>query len=156
MNRVGIGHDTHRLEAGRKLILGGILVEYPRGLAGHSDADIVLHALTDAILGAAGLGDIGGVFGVDDDEYSGANGEVFIKGALDLLAEHGWRVLNVAVQLVGNKPKVAPMRLEVEQALSSLIGAPVSVAATTTDGLGFLGDSQGVAAVATALIESRL
>jgi len=156
--RSGIGTDVHRFSADKTkpLYLGTLLWPGEVGLDGHSDGDAMSHAIVDALLSAAGLGDIGGVFGVDDDEYSGANGEVFIKGALDLLAEHGWRVLNVAVQLVGNKPKVAPMRLEVEQALSSLIGAPVSVAATTTDGLGFLGDSQGVAAVATALIESRL
>ena len=87
---------------------------------------------------------------------SGANGEVFLESTLELLREHGWRVVNVSVQLIGNRPKVAPMRIKVEQALTEIIGAPVSVGATTTDGLGFLGDSQGVAAVATALIESRV
>jgi 2-C-methyl-D-erythritol 4-phosphate cytidylyltransferase/2-C-methyl-D-erythritol 2,4-cyclodiphosphate synthase len=108
------------------------------------------------LLSAAGLGDIGTIFGVDDDEYAGASSSVFLTKTLQLLADRGFSVINVSVQLIGNRPKVAPMRVKVEQALSELIGAPVNVAATTTDGLGFLGDSQGVAAVATALIESRL
>jgi len=156
--RSGIGTDVHRFSAdsNKPLYLGTILWPGEVGLDGHSDGDAMSHAIVDAMLSAAGLGDIGGVFGVADDEYSGANGSVFISRTLELLAEHGWRVVNVAVQLIGNKPKVAPMRIQVEQALTDLIGAPVSVAATTTDGLGFLGDSQGVAAVATALIESRL
>jgi 2-C-methyl-D-erythritol 2,4-cyclodiphosphate synthase len=106
------------------------------------------------LLAAAGLGDIGSNFGVDKPEYAGANGSVFIKETLRLLADAGWKVLNVSVQLIGNKPKLSPRREEVETALSTLVGAPVSVGATTTDGLGFLGSSEGVGAVATALIES--
>ena len=110
--------------------------------------------MVDSLLAAAGLGDIGSNFGVDKPEYAGANGSVFIKETLRLLADAGWKVLNVSVQLIGNRPKLSPRREEVESALSALVGAPVSVGATTTDGLGFLGSSEGVGAVATALIES--
>ncbi|MEY3316909.1 MAG: hypothetical protein RLZZ503_111, partial [Actinomycetota bacterium] len=118
------------------------------------DGDALAHAVVDSLLAAAGLGDIGSNFGVDKPEYAGANGSVFIKETLRLLADAGWKVLNVSVQLIGNKPKLSPRREEVEAALSALVGAPVSVGATTTDGLGFLGSSEGVGAVATALIES--
>lgn len=152
--RTGIGTDVHRFAAdGRKpLILAGI--EWPNEVAleGHSDGDAVAHAVVDALLAAAGLGDIGGNFGVDRPEYAGASGEVFIKGTLELLAKHGWRVQNVSVQLIGNRPKVSPMREAAEARMTALVGAPVTLGATTTDGLGFLGNSEGVAAVATALI----
>jgi 2-C-methyl-D-erythritol 4-phosphate cytidylyltransferase/2-C-methyl-D-erythritol 2,4-cyclodiphosphate synthase len=152
--RTGIGTDVHRFTAdGRKpLILAGI--EWPNEVAleGHSDGDAVAHAVVDALLAAAGLGDIGGNFGVDRPEYAGASGEVFIRGTLELLASHGWRVQNVSVQLIGNRPKVAPMREAAQARMTELVGAPVTIGATTTDGLGFLGNSEGVAAVATALI----
>jgi 2-C-methyl-D-erythritol 4-phosphate cytidylyltransferase/2-C-methyl-D-erythritol 2,4-cyclodiphosphate synthase len=152
--RTGIGTDVHRFAAdGHKpLILAGI--EWPNEVAleGHSDGDAVAHAVVDALLAAAGLGDIGGNFGVDRPEYAGASGEVFIKGTLELLAKNGWRVQNVSVQLIGNRPKVSPMREAAEARMTELVGAPVTLGATTTDGLGFLGNSEGVAAVATALI----
>jgi 2-C-methyl-D-erythritol 4-phosphate cytidylyltransferase/2-C-methyl-D-erythritol 2,4-cyclodiphosphate synthase len=106
----------------------------------------------DALLAAAGLGDIGSNFGVDRPEFSGANGKVFLEGALDLIAQAGYRVENVSVQIIGNRPKVAPHRVAVEEALQAILGAPVSLGATTTDGLGFLGNTEGVAAVATALL----
>lgn len=156
--RSGIGTDVHRFSSNpeKPLYLGTIIWEGETGLEGHSDGDALSHAIVDALLSAAGLGDIGTVFGVDDEKYAGANGRVFIEGALAKLAEHGWSVVNVSAQLIGNRPKVAPKRVEVERALSEIIGAPVSLGATTTDGLGFLGNSEGVAAVATALIESRL
>jgi len=156
--RSGIGTDVHRFSADstKPLYLGTILWEGEVGLDGHSDGDALSHAIVDALLSAAGLGDIGTVFGTDDKQYEGANGKVFIEGALAKLSENGWAVVNVSAQLIGNRPKVSPKRLEVEQVLSELIGAPVSLGATTTDGLGFLGNSEGVAAVATALIESRL
>jgi len=152
--RSGIGTDVHRFAAdGRSpLILAGI--EWPNEVAleGHSDGDAVAHAVVDAMLAAAGLGDIGGNFGVDRPEYAGASGEVFIAATLKLLAENGWRVQNVSVQVIGNRPKLAPQREQAQARMSALVGAPVSIGATTTDGLGFLGNSEGVAAVATALI----
>jgi 2-C-methyl-D-erythritol 4-phosphate cytidylyltransferase/2-C-methyl-D-erythritol 2,4-cyclodiphosphate synthase len=153
--RTGIGTDVHRFseDESKPLYLGTILWPGEIGLEGHSDGDALAHAVVDSLLAAAGLGDIGSNFGVDKPEYAGANGSVFIAETLRLLAEQGWSVVNVSVQLIGNKPKLSPRREEVEQALSALVGAPVSVGATTTDGLGFLGSSEGVGAVATALIE---
>ncbi len=156
--RSGIGTDVHRFSqnSDKPLYLGTIVWPGERGLDGHSDGDAVSHAIVDAMLSAAGLGDIGSNFGVDRPEFAGANGKVFIEGALELLREAGFAVQNVAVQIIGNRPKVAPNRLVVEQALTAIIGAPVALSATTTDGLGFLGNTEGVAAVATALIaESR-
>jgi 2-C-methyl-D-erythritol 4-phosphate cytidylyltransferase/2-C-methyl-D-erythritol 2,4-cyclodiphosphate synthase len=125
------------------------------GLEGHSDGDAVSHAIVDALLAAAALGDIGSNFGVDRPEYAGANGTVFIESTLAMLKAEGFSVVNVSVQLIGNRPKLSPRRVEVEAALTALVGAPVSVGATTTDGLGFLGASEGLAAVATALIQKR-
>lgn len=153
--RTGIGTDVHRFseDESKPLYLGTILWPGEVALEGHSDGDALAHAVVDALLAAAGLGDIGSNFGVDKPEYAGANGSVFIAETLRLLATQGWNVVNVSVQLIGNKPKLSPRREEVEQALSALVGAPVSVGATTTDGLGFLGSSEGVGAVATALIE---
>lgn len=152
--RTGIGTDVHRFASTpTPLYLGTILWPDEQGLAGHSDGDSIAHAIVDALLAAAGLGDIGSNFGVDRAEFAGANGSVFISGTLELLHSAGWEIVNVSVQLIGNKPKLAPRRTEVQDALSSLVGAPVTVGATTTDGLGFLGSSEGVAAVATALIQ---
>ena len=152
--RTGIGTDVHRFteDASKPLYLGTIVWPGERGLDGHSDGDAVSHAIVDALLSAAGLGDIGSNFGVDRPEFSGANGKVFLEGALDLIAQAGYRVENVAVQIIGNRPKVAPHRAAVEAALQAILGAPVSLGATTTDGLGFLGNTEGVAAVATALL----
>ena len=152
--RSGIGTDVHRFATTpTPLYLGTILWPNEMGLEGHSDGDSIAHAIVDALLSAAGLGDIGSNFGVDRPEYAGANGSVFIQGALELIQTKGWKVVNVSVQLIGNKPKLSPRREEVQQALTAIVGAPVTVSATTTDGLGFLGSSEGVAAVATALIE---
>ena len=152
--RSGIGTDTHRFAADGRgpLILAGI--EWPNEVAleGHSDGDAVAHAVVDALLSAAGLGDIGGNFGVDRPEYAGASGEVFIRGTLELLAQNGWQVENVGVQVIGNRPKLSPQREAAQNRMTQLVGAPVTIGATTTDGLGFLGNSEGVAAVATALI----
>lgn len=152
--RTGIGTDVHRFteDANKRLYLGTIVWPGERGLDGHSDGDAVSHAIVDALLSAAGLGDIGSNFGVDRPEFSGANGKVFLEGALELIAAAGYHVENVAVQIIGNRPKVAPHRAAVEAALESILGAPVSLGATTTDGLGFLGNTEGVAAVATALL----
>jgi 2-C-methyl-D-erythritol 4-phosphate cytidylyltransferase/2-C-methyl-D-erythritol 2,4-cyclodiphosphate synthase len=153
--RTGIGTDVHRFseDESKPLYLGTILWPGEVGLEGHSDGDALAHAVVDALLAAAGLGDIGSNFGVDKPEYAGAKGSVFIAETLRLLADQGWSVVNVSVQLIGNKPKLSPRREEVEQAMTALVGAPVSVGATTTDGLGFLGSTEGVGAVATALIE---
>ncbi len=155
--RSGIGTDTHRFtdDAGKPLFLG--TVEWPgeTGLDGHSDGDALSHAIVDALLSAAGLGDIGSNFGVDRPEFAGSNGEVFIVETKRLLADAGWKIENISAQLIGNRPKVAPHRERVELVLSSLVGAPVTLGATTTDGLGFLGQTEGVAAVATALISRK-
>ena len=159
--RTGIGVDVHRFSADstKKLYLGTI--EWPGlpGLDGHSDGDAVSHALVDALLSAAGLGDIGSNFGVDRPEFSGANGRLFLEETVRMLAAAGYSVVNASVQLVGNRPKVSGKRAEVEAALSTIVGAPVTLGATTTDGLGFLGNDEGVAAVASVLIirsEDRL
>jgi len=155
--RTGIGTDAHRFSqnSAKPLYLGTLVWPGEVGLEGHSDGDALSHAIVDALLAAAGLGDIGSNFGVDRPEYAGANGTVFIEATLAMLAERGYGVVNVSVQLIGNRPKLSPRRVEVEAALTALIGAPVSVGATTTDGLGFLGSSEGLAAVATALIQKR-
>ena len=157
----GIGVDVHRFstDPDKKLFLG--TVEWPGvpGLDGHSDGDAVSHALVDAMLAAARLGDIGSNFGVDRPEFAGANGKVFLTETLSLLQVAGYRVVNASVQLIGNRPKVSAKRAEVEAVLTDLIGAPVSLGATTTDGLGFLGNDEGVAAIASVLIskaEDRL
>jgi 2-C-methyl-D-erythritol 4-phosphate cytidylyltransferase/2-C-methyl-D-erythritol 2,4-cyclodiphosphate synthase len=152
--RTGIGTDVHRFteDSAKPLFLGTVIWPGERGLDGHSDGDAVSHAIVDALLSAAGLGDIGSNFGVDRPEFAGANGRVFIEATLALLKQHGFSVRNVAVQIIGNRPKVSPMRAEVEKVLTEIVGAPVTLGATTTDGLGFLGKSEGVAAVATALI----
>lgn len=152
--RTGIGTDTHRFteDPTKKLYLGTVEWTGERGLEGHSDGDAVSHAIVDALLSAAGLGDIGSQFGVDRPEFAGANGEVFLRGTVALLRQHGFETGNVSVQIIGNRPKVAPHRQRVEAALADILGCPVSLTATTTDGLGFLGNSEGVAAVASALV----
>jgi 2-C-methyl-D-erythritol 4-phosphate cytidylyltransferase/2-C-methyl-D-erythritol 2,4-cyclodiphosphate synthase len=153
----GIGTDTHRFTDNphKKLYLG--TVEWPgeRGLDGHSDGDAVSHAIVDALLSAAGLGDIGSNFGVDRPEFAGANGSVFLIETKKMLTERGFEIGNISVQIVANRPKVAPHRERTESALSEILGCPVSLTATTTDGLGFLGNSEGVAAVASALVIAR-
>lgn len=152
--RTGIGSDAHRYseDKSKTLYLGGL--EWPGELAleGHSDGDVISHAIVDSLLSAANLGDIGANFGVDRPEYSGASGEVFLKATLELLKDQDFEPVNVSVQLIGNRPKLAPRRLEVETHLGAIIGAPVSVSATTTDGMGFLGSDEGLAAVATSLV----
>lgn len=152
--RTGIGSDAHRYsdDNNKALYLG--CLEWPGELAleGHSDGDVIAHAIVDSLLSAANLGDIGSNFGVDRPEYSGASGEIFLKATLELLRAQDFEPVNVSVQLIGNRPKLAPRRLEVETHLGAIIGAPVSVSATTTDGMGFLGSDEGLAAVATSLV----
>lgn len=150
--RTGVGIDVHAYDAGEPLWLGGLYWPDEVGLAGHSDGDALCHAICDALLSAAGLGDIGGKFGTDDPRFAGAHGEVFIRETIALVAGAGYRVGNVAVQLVAKHPRLGERRMEVEAHLSALVGAPVSVAATTSDGLGFTGRAEGVAVLATALL----
>lgn len=152
--RTGIGMDVHRFDESAPLWLGGLYWPDEPGLAGHSDGDALSHAVCDALLAASGLGDIGGRFGTDDPRFSGAHGEVFITETVALVHGAGFEVGNVAVQLIGNRPKVGPRRGELERRLSDLVGAPVSVSATTSDGLGFTGAGEGVVAIATALVHT--
>ena len=150
--RTGIGVDVHAFDDASELWLAGLHWPGQTGLAGHSDGDPVSHAVTDALLSAAGLGDIGGNFGTSDPRYAGAHGDVFVCSTVRLVKDAGFSVENVAVQIVGNRPKIAPRRALMEERMSALVGAPVSISATTTDGLGFTGRGEGVTAIATALL----
>jgi 2-C-methyl-D-erythritol 4-phosphate cytidylyltransferase / 2-C-methyl-D-erythritol 2,4-cyclodiphosphate synthase len=154
--RVGTGVDVHAYDESAPLWLGGLYWGGEPGLAGHSDGDAVLHAICDALLSAAGLGDLGSRFGTADPRFADAASEVFVRETLALVQGAGFDVVNVAVQIVGVRPKIAPRRSELEARLSELLGAPVTIGATTTDGLGFTGRAEGVAALATALLTASV
>ena len=156
--RVGIGTDAHAFSAdsSRKLWLAGLLWDGEVGVDGHSDGDVAAHAICDALLSAANLGDLGSNFGVSDPKYAGASGSTLLSETFNKVKNAGFEIQNVAVQIVGNRPKIGPRRAEAIAALSkALAGAAVSVSATSTDGLGFTGEGKGLSAIATALIVSK-
>ncbi|MGN7224555.1 2-C-methyl-D-erythritol 4-phosphate cytidylyltransferase [Curtobacterium flaccumfaciens] len=150
--RLGLGVDVHAFDDASPCRVG--LLDFPGepGLSGHSDGDAVAHAVCDALLSAGGLGDIGGRFGTADPQYAGATGDVFVRGAVALLADAGLVPVSVTVQVIGNRPRIGRRRDEMQDALSAVVGAPVAVSGTTTDGLGFTGRGEGLAAIATALV----
>ncbi|CAN5793069.1 2-C-methyl-D-erythritol 2,4-cyclodiphosphate synthase [soil metagenome] len=154
--RVGIGVDAHAFADGVPLVLGGVAIEHPRGLVGHSDGDVVSHALIDALLGAADLGDIGAFFPSDDETYRGASSLDLLRKSYREVCDAGWRIVNADCVLVGEKPRISPFREEMGEKLAAALGVEtgrVSVRATTTDGLGYTGRGEGLAAHAVALIE---
>jgi 2-C-methyl-D-erythritol 2,4-cyclodiphosphate synthase len=156
--RVGLGVDAHALVEGVPLVLGGVAFEYPRGLAGHSDGDVVSHALIDALLGAANLGDIGTLFPSHDERYRGASSLDLLRKAYDDVQECGWRLVNADCVLVGEEPRIDGVRDEMCERLAAALGVEigqVAVRATTTDGLGFAGRGEGLAAQAVALLQRK-
>jgi 2-C-methyl-D-erythritol 2,4-cyclodiphosphate synthase len=154
--RTGLGYDCHRFEDGRRLVLGGIEVDHPRGLAGHSDADVLTHAVIDALLGAVALEDIGHHFPDTDERYRDADSLELLRAAVAMVGEHGYAVVNVDVTVVIERPRLAPLREPIRAALAQAIGievALVSVKATRGEGMGFVGREEGAAALAVATVE---
>ena len=154
--RIGHGYDVHRLVRGRKLILGGVEIEYEKGLLGHSDADVLTHALMDALLGAAALGDIGKLFPDNDDAFLGADSVELLKKVCAVLKEHGYKLGNADCTIIAQRPKLAPFIDEMRETLASAMDVPVSalsIKATTEEKLGFTGEGLGIAAHAVCLIE---
>jgi 2-C-methyl-D-erythritol 2,4-cyclodiphosphate synthase len=153
--RVGLGYDAHVLEEGVPLVLGGVSIEYPRGLAGHSDGDVIAHALIDAVLGAANLGDIGTLFPSGDEQYRGASSLDLLWEAYREVRDAGWELVNADCVLVGEEPRIGEIRGDMSERLAGALGVErglVSVRATTTDGLGFTGRGEGLAAHAVVLL----
>ena len=150
MSPVGIGYDSHRLEAGRRLVLGGVEIEHDRGLVGHSDADVLTHAVIDALLGAAGLGDIGTLFPDDEERWQDADSIDLLRTVIGQVAG---RVVNIDATVICEEPRLAPHRSEMEGRLGEVLSAPVSVKATGNEGMGWLGRGEGIACIAVALIE---
>jgi 2-C-methyl-D-erythritol 2,4-cyclodiphosphate synthase len=156
--RVGIGHDTHRLAVGRPLLLGSVHIDHPRGLTGHSDADVVLHAVTDALLGAAGLGDIGDAFPDTELEYKDCDSRLFIGHTLARLNQHGWRIVNLDVIIFAQEPKLGFVKHEIRERLAALLGvatAAVNVKAKTGEGVGSIGRAEAISCQAIVLIDRQ-
>lgn len=154
--RVGSGHDTHRLAVGYPLFLGGIAVPFTKGLVGHSDADVVLHAVTDALLGAAGLGDIGDAYPDTDPQWKGANSQVFLHGALDRLNQRGWKPVNLDVTVFAQEPKLGPVKAAIRENLARLTGLPidcVNVKAKTGEQVGHIGRGEAIGCSVVVLIQ---
>jgi 2-C-methyl-D-erythritol 2,4-cyclodiphosphate synthase len=149
---VGIGYDSHRFAEGRRLVLGGVEIEHPRGLAGHSDADVLTHAVIDALLGASGMGDIGTLFPDDDERWQGADSIDLLRTVVGTVSG---RIVNVDATLVCEEPRIGPYRAEMERILAEATSARVSVKATTNEGMGWIGRGEGIACIAVASVDSE-
>lgn len=148
---VGIGYDSHRFAEGRRLVLGGVEVEHPRGLSGHSDADVLTHAVIDALLGAAGMGDIGTLFPDDEDRWRDADSIDLLRTVVGTVSG---RIVNVDATLICEEPRIAPLRPEMERVLAEVTSARVSVKATTNEGMGWIGRGEGIACIAVASVDT--
>jgi 2-C-methyl-D-erythritol 2,4-cyclodiphosphate synthase len=154
--RVGSGHDTHRFAEGYPLVLGGVAIRHTKGLVGHSDADAVLHAVTDALLGAAGMGDIGDAFPDTDPQWEGADSRIFLRAALEMLNLKGWKPVNLDVTVFAQEPKLGPVKAAIRDSLAHLLGLPadcVNVKAKTGEKVGHIGRGEAIGAHAVVLIE---
>jgi 2-C-methyl-D-erythritol 2,4-cyclodiphosphate synthase len=156
--RVGIGHDTHRLAPGRPLLLGGVAIPHSRGLAGHSDADVVLHAVTDALLGAAGWGDIGDTYPDTDPAYKDVDSSLFVRETVARLRQAGWQILNLDIIIFAQEPKLGPVKAEIRGQVARLVGLgvdAVNVKAKTGEGVGAIGRAEAISCQVIALIDRK-